>query len=292
MRAEHNPSAWRISAVAIVVCAACAAAPADYASDRQAALALVYAKQHKQALAAFLKMSETAQNDYQRSDAFERAAMCAQQLQRTDEALQLAARIPSLPHARTVRMRIMAEQKRWQDIVNEFRGDQIAFWPRSAAWEAFHIRGLAYRRLNDLTAARRDLAEAARRSDRSQVFFDLAGVCVALKRDVEAMDAYLNVQRALPNPSGWQFYTAVISRANILLRNGIHEYALEELDKAGNVRGYWLVKTLRTRAAILAAMGRKAEAQDVYRAALKTDGVRDAQKRAIEAALEQLQKQE
>ncbi|MFC1453966.1 tetratricopeptide repeat protein [Verrucomicrobiota bacterium] len=260
-------------------------ARADYTADRQAALAMVAAKQHEQALAAFLVMGETAQNDYQRSDAFEQAAMCALTLQRLDEALRLADRIPLRPHARTVRMRLMAEQKQWQQIVDTFKDVDPSDWPRSAAGEAFYLRGLAYCKLKDLESARRDLTAAAQRRLKTDVFFELAGVCMALKRDVDAMDAWLGVQRTLKDVGGWQYYTSITARAGILLRNGKYNCALKELDKVNRTSGYWLVKCLKLRGAVLTAMDRKTEAKAIYEEALKTKGISDIQKKNIEAAL-------
>jgi tetratricopeptide (TPR) repeat protein len=268
-----------------MVLVACNVGSADYVADRRNAMALFDAKRHEEALKAFLKMTVTAQNDYQRSDAFEQAAMSSHHLKREDEAMQLAARIPRFPQARTVRMRLMAERAMWQAIIDEFRNDDISKWPRSTAGEAFYLRGKAYRQMNDLEAARRDLAQAARRNTRVDVFFELAGVCDSLKRDVEAMDAYLNVLRALPDPDGWMFHTAVSARAAILLRNGKHEYALEELDKADAATGYWRVHNLKLRAAVLKAMGRKAEALAAYAQALAVKGIYPVQRSEIEAAL-------
>jgi tetratricopeptide (TPR) repeat protein len=278
-------TATRLATATLLIGISGAIAHADYAADRKAALALVAAKQHEQALAVFLAMGKTAQNDYQRSDAFEQAAVCALALQRPDEALQLAGKIPSRPHARAIRMRLMAEQKQWQQIVDTFKDDDPSGWPRSAAGEAFYLRGLAYRQLKDLEAARRDLAEAAQRRPGTDVFFELAGVCTELKRDVEAMDVWLGVQRTLEDIGGWQFYTSIMARAGILMRNGMHDCALRELDKAKSATGYWQVQCLKLRGAALTAMDRKTEAKAVYEEALKTKGIADIQKKEIEAAL-------
>lgn len=258
----------------------------DYAADRKAALELVAAKQHEQALASFLALGATAQNDYQRSDAYEQAALCALALRRPEEAFRLAEKIPSRPHAIAVRMRLMAELRQWQQIVDTFKDQDLSRWPRSAAGEAFYLHGLACRQLNDLETARQSLAEAARLRTRTDVFFELAKVCTELRRDVEAMDAWLSVQRMLGGVGGWQFYTSIAERAGILLRNGMNDCALRELDKAKGAAGYWLVQCLKLRGAALAAMDRKAEAKAVYEEALKTNGILDIQKKEIKEALD------
>ena len=77
---------------------------ADYLSDRKAAMELVQAGKHEDALSAFLKMADNTASHVQKSDALEQAAMRAQSLKRCDQALELARRIPLVPAAKTVQM--------------------------------------------------------------------------------------------------------------------------------------------------------------------------------------------
>ena len=55
-----------------------ACASADYIADREAAVKLVEAGKHEEALAAFTKMGAGDVTDFQKSDALEQAAACAQ----------------------------------------------------------------------------------------------------------------------------------------------------------------------------------------------------------------------
>jgi len=57
---------------------ACAAhVMADYVADRDAAMKLVWAGKHEEALAAFARMAASAKSDVQKSDALAQAVLCA-----------------------------------------------------------------------------------------------------------------------------------------------------------------------------------------------------------------------
>lgn len=261
----------------------------DYAAAREPALASLRGKKPEQALEAFRMLSETARNDHQRADALEHAAMAALALELFDEALALAREMPLRPRSRTVQMRLLARQQQWQAIRDGFAEDDFAAWPRSTAAEAFYLRGAACRQLGDTASALRDWIEAGRRTEEAQVFFDLGNLAQSLNEDVIAMDAYRNTLRALPDRAGWQYYTAVVARARILLRNGFHTLALQELEPVGEeIGGYWRVQVLTERGRALAALGERERAEAVFRAALATEGIYEVQRNTLAKLLEGL----
>lgn len=270
-------------AMVLTVGATVAGARPDYGRARRPALALLRDGAHAEAFDAFLALHDGARNDHQRADALEQAAMAALGLERFDEALALARQIPLRPQSRTVQMRLLARQERWQAILDDFADDAVADWPRSVAAEAYHLRGLAHHRLDAPKAALREWVEAARRTENPQVFFDLGNLAMSLNEDVIAMDAYGDFQRAGPEGrGGWRYYTAIVARARILLRNGIYAYALDELDKAGEgVGGYWRVQVLTERGRALAALGKREQANAVFEAALATEGIYNVQRNRI-----------
>lgn len=273
-----------------IVLLPCAAASADYELERRKALLLSDGGKHEASMAAFLRLSQSADNDLKRADAFEHAAMQAHHLRQPQRALQLASMIPLAPQAKTTRMRLLAAEKQWAQILDEFQSEDPATWPRSVAAEAFHLRGKARLQMRDPQGALADLKQASRRSERVEVFFDLGNLCLDMKLDVEAADAYLLTQRATPDSAGWVYYTAVTNRAGILIHNGKHAQALTELQRIpDSVTGYWMVRTMILRARALTGLDRRGDAISLYRQALTVDGLYSVHRDEINADLRQLQ---
>lgn len=267
------------------------AARADARPDevilRGEALARVRAGAHELALETLSALHDATGSLYLRSDALELAARSALALERIDLALELAGRIPLPPQSLRARLRILADRKQWREIVVEFAEAPFADWPEALAADAFYLRGTAWRERGERAAALRDFREAARRTDRVEIVFDLAQLASGLQQDVLAMDAFLAVQRA--QPSGWRFLRSTFARAGILLRNDLAEFALRELEKAEpGATGYWRVSLLRIRGDALAALGRSDDAVATYHAALETDGIAQVQREQIKAALTDL----
>ncbi len=240
------------------------------------------------AIDGFIELAANARNDYQASDALEQAAMLALAGKDFNRALALAGKIPLPSHAAAVRLRILASGEKWQQITDEFATTDFSDGPPSLAAVAYHIRGRAFLQAGDKNRAESDFIAAARRSDKVQVFFDLGNIAMELGNDVIAADAFLNAQRAMDSPSGWQYYATIRSRAAILRRNGFYEYALQELDKAGDGTGFTHISILIDRAGILTAMGRTDEAVELYKHALTIDGIYTIQENTINAELGKL----
>lgn len=260
-------------------------AKADYELQRRHALALAK-RQPEAALAALEQLHNDATNVYQQTDALTQAAQLAWQLERPEQAFQLAARIPLAHRALTLRLRFLARQEAWHQIVDEAAEVDFSSWPSSAIADAAYYRGTAYRRLDQLALAHRDLTIAARHSDRIEVFFDLGELSLKLGYDVQAMDAFERVQRVSPDPYGWQFYTAVTTRATILLRHDFYSLTLPEVDKASvAVKGYWRGRLLYLRGQALAGLGRREEAVATFQRALAEDDLYSSQRQLIQDAI-------
>ncbi|MBM4086080.1 MAG: hypothetical protein FJ272_14945 [Planctomycetes bacterium] len=283
----------RLTVLAIVLLCAVSAL-ADYIPDREAAVKLVGDGKHEEALAAFRKMAESAASDFQKSDALEQAALCAQRLKREDEAMDIARNIPLPPVSKTVQMRLMMAKRMWKEVVAQFKDEDIDHWPDYAASEAFHLRGKAHHSLNDPKSAAKDMEKALEcaGSDghfKAVVLGDLGSVCVSLQDDAKALAAYLKAQSC--GDKGFHAYlSAVIARANILRRQGKHEDALRELEKndLAHLKGYWRCETLRAYASVLASQGKKADALARYTEALKVEDIHPSQKSACEKAIKEL----
>ena len=282
------PRTVLLSTIAVVLCAS--GVHADWYAARREAMHMANQGQHEEARGAFQDLADAATNEHQRSDVLERAAMSTLRLEDHEEALSIAGRIPLAPVRAAVRMRLLAAQERWDDILEEFKDEDFSDWPRSAAGEAHYLRGKARVELGDREAALPDLMEAGRRTENARVFYDLAEVAAALNRDIVAMDAWRDTQRALRATGGWMFYSTVTKRADTLNRYGKHTHALAEVEKVDIERlsGYWLISMLQRRAAALAGLGRREEALADCRRALDTEGINRWQREAVERVMESL----
>jgi len=266
---------------------------ADYVAERKAALELVRAGKHEEAMAALLRMAEGEFTDFQKSDALEQAALCAKTLKRWDQAMELAKRIPLEPASKTCRMHIMASNRQWQEVVEQFRDEDIDKWPDSVKGVAFKARGGSAYRVKDGELAVADLTKAVaytvNRNDKGSALNALGDAYQhLLKDDDRAIDTY---RKVCTESHAYKQGHAAIAIANILQRRGKTDEALQELSRIdlGKVQGYWRAALLCARARILAAAGRKAEAVSSFREALGVEGIPASTGKACEKAIAELQ---
>ena len=268
---------------------------ADYLSDRKAAMELVRAGQHEEALSAFLKMADNTASDVQKSDALEQAAMRAQSLKRYDQALELARRIPLAPAAKTVEMRFLSEARKWREILDAFKNEDLDSWPEYVVGEASQLRGNACYQLGDGQGAAADLTRAAEYltdSNSKGLALNALGDTYAalLKDDLQAVVAY---RRVYQTDNVYKRSAAAMSVAAILARqNKLAEALLEletiDLDKVKHP--YWRGRMLTTYGSLLAQQGKRAAAIVKYREAVQLQDLPPAQKSAYETALKDLTK--
>lgn len=297
--AKHNDT-WRqrilgtTTALVLLLSLGSASAAVDsYYWERRSALGMAQDDQPHAAVEALLELAGNAANPYQRSDALEQAAMIAARAGDTDQALSLAQDIPLKPNATVVYMRLLANNQRWDEIIETYSDTDFSDWPPSIAEEAFYTRGRAFRENARKPEAQADFIEAARRSQNAQIFFDLGRIAADLGNDATAAEAFKYARLNMPDRAGWQFYDAIRSRAQILRRNGLNTLALAELDEAGDMApGFTAVSILIDRAAILANMGENKQAIQLYQQALAVEGIYTIQENTINSALQQLRQEE
>ena len=281
--------------VAFAVVLSCGAiARADYPADRKAAMKLVWSGRHEEALAAFLKMVETAASDVQKSDALDLAAMCAHRLKRNDQAMKLAQRIPLAPASKTCQMRVLTQNRKWREVADTFKDEDLDAWPEYLAAEAFYMRGQAHYQTKDGQKAAADLAKAAEYLTDGNIL----GLALnrlgdtyrdLLKDDARAIAAY---RRAYQTYNVYKHCPAAMAIAGILSRQQKHDDALQELRKIDMSKvtiPYWRGAMLAAYARVLAKQGNKAEALAKYNEALQVQGIYPVQKTAFEKALQELQ---
>jgi tetratricopeptide (TPR) repeat protein len=243
---------------------------ADYVTDRKAAMELVKSNKLDEALVVLTNMAAGAgTSEFQKSDAMEQAALCANRLKRYDQSLDLAARIPMKPIA-----------KKWPGQEN-------------TVGEGFYYRGMSYFQWNDGTNAVKDLRKSAEyladEAILGQACLRLGDANLKLNNEPQALEAYLKAIKAA-NAGGWIKSTASVSAAGILRKQGKFDEAFRILENAGagKIEGYWGFVMLCSWADTLSAQGKKADAVAKYKEALALKGINEAQKKEAEKVLQSL----
>lgn len=284
-----SKAAFSVLCVALMV----AVAWADYSEDRKAAADLAKAGKHDAAMAAFLKLAETAASDELKTDAMEQAVQCAVRLKKYDEALETAQRIPLKPNSRYAQMTVLMSQNKWPEVAEQFKDDDIAAWPAALAGKGLRARGLAFSYSKQPQRAEADLLKALdfplTAGEKGDTFRQIGDIYVTqLKDDAKALEAYRQAQTA-----GNQYRRGEAARAaaEILVRQGKHDEALAELSKfdLGQFQGEPRALMLRQMADILATQGKKPEAVTKYEEAVKVEGISAGTKTACEKAVQSLQ---
>ncbi len=283
--------------MAVVVLLCSVLAQADYLSDRKAALAQVQAGKDAEALTAFTNMAASAASELQKSDALEQAAGCANRLKQYDRALELAKAIPIPAVSKKCRMNILQANKKYSELIAEFKTEDIDQWPESARGEAFFSRGQAFVQLKDGPAAEADLRKAAEYSREyhtpGNAWLMLGDTCRnLLKDDKKALAAYGEGIKLVSGGGGYSYtLAAVLSAADILCKQGKYDEALAGLGKIDLKKqtGYWGVAFYCAYGETLASQGKKTEAIAKFNEALGVKDATDAQKAACEKRVKELQ---
>jgi tetratricopeptide (TPR) repeat protein len=280
----------KLTSAILVAISLAAPAMGDYLSDRKAALELVKATKHEDALVAFVAMAEATTSKVQQSDAFWQAALCADRLKQPEQALELAQRIPLAPHAKTCRMQILEGNRRWQDIIDEFQEENIAAWPESLRGPAYLSRGNAFSVMKQGEPATRDLAAAAE----YQTDANSKGYCLnllgdayrnLLKDDERATAAY---RQAFEAGTIYKQCQAAVNIAEILSAQQKYAEALEELNRVNLdelTAPFWRGKLFCAQVKLLVLSGKKDEAKAKFATALQIKDLPDEIRKECEQGL-------
>jgi len=289
----------QILIVALLLCSAALSLAAGYVEDRAAAANLVRKRQHEQALEAFTKLSGMEGiSDFQKSDALEQAAACARTLRKYDLAAELAEQIPIEAVAKSVRMRNLAAQGKYKELVEEFKDEKLETWPEYASVHAYRARGQAYYVVGEGEAAEEDLSRAASimTGDTSESAARL-WLMLALNRErnlkdnEKAWEAYRKIILMLRRRGGAAGHlSGALQAARFLREQGKYEEALEavRLMRPHKRRGFWHGRALCSLGETLAEMGRKDEAVAAYREVLEDDKVHRGDRKKAEEAIDGL----
>jgi tetratricopeptide (TPR) repeat protein len=269
-------------------------ARADYPADRKAAAALYAAGKNEEALAAFKKMAADKVTDFQKSDALEQASFCAHRLKQFDLALELARQIPIAPISKCVQMNHMVYQRKYKELVEKFKDEDIASWPEEIAGRSFSFRAQAYFTVGDGKKAEADFKNALRYpleySLKSQILQGLGDTYRdILKDDGQALNSYRMMLQS--GGARYQQHYAIMSASGILARQGKYDEAVQELNRIDmkGLPGNWRYEMLFAYGNNLAKSGKNTEALAKYGEALGVEGITPVQKSAAQKALNELQ---
>ncbi len=267
---------------------------ADYPADRQAAVSLYTASKFDEALGAFRTMSAGNVTDFQKSDALEQAALCAYRLGRNDLAQELARTIPIAPISKCVQMNYFGNLRKWKEVVAKFKDEDIAGWPDEIAGRSFFYRAQAYAALGDGANAteefKKALAYPLENGLKGSILQGLGDAYqYLLKDDEQALSAY----RQLFQAAGARYMQlhAVLSAANILIRQNKGEEAIRELNRMelNGLTGLWRCQILCAHGNALARQGKKTESRLKYAEALGIQGLSPEQSNTVQKAMTDLE---
>ena len=177
------------------------------------------------------------------------------------------------PEPTLARMRDLHRERKWGELVEQFRDVDSSLWPAESAAEALHLRGQAYSMLKQGRAAATDLNAAVKLAPRRETaWLNLAdNYANNLQDDRQALDAYRRVLAITGRGNGWLPISATLASVRILTDQVRTDEALKMLkpyDAAESVAPIWRIRLLRAYGHIYAAQGNEQESLAKFREAL------------------------
>jgi len=183
------------------------------------------------------------------------------------------------PDSTLSRMRLLAQDRKWQEIVEQFDRDVITAWPAefaSQASEALVRRGQAHSLLKNGQEAEVDLRAATKLEPNNALAWMALGDNYVhnLNDESRALVAYRQSLTITGPKTGWQPLTTTLAIARILTNQVKTEEALAVLrtyDGLQTVPSNWRVRLLRAYGHAYAAAGREQESLAKFREALQLE---------------------
>jgi len=270
----------------------------DWLIEANAAAQLMSNRKLDEALTAFVALSKREKaTDYQISHALRQAAVCARHTKNFEQAAELAKLIPLPAISKTAQMENLLAERKWNEIIDRFSGEDLSQWPFTEIGAAAFARGRAYYGAKVGHKAHADFKLAlefisdprARTSVLRTMGFNLEHV---VNDDDAALAVYRRIIDSKTNTGSADYYSGIQAAARILTRKGMVDEAMEVLDLVDveKLVGSWAATLQMSRGQTLEAAGRKAEALKAYLAVLSSKSARDAQRKSAEQAIQRLDK--
>ena len=271
----------------------------DYVIARRTATELQRNGKLDEALAAWVALAAAEDvTEYQVSDALQHAAQCARSLRDSEQADDLAARIPIESVAKTARMENLLAERDYDGLIERFGDEDFNSWPFWQIGAGAYARGRAHAGLDRGMDTERDLLTAleytADARIRTSILLALGNNRETnLQEDALALEAYRrNFERAGRIGSADQF-RSVQGAARILTRQGRFDEALAVLEYAETEirEGYWRHALLLSLGETLAVADRQSEALEVYRSVRDDDSASEGHRRHAGDAVREIEEQ-
>lgn len=148
----------------------------DFITAARAAAQLATEKKSAAAIEAFIALADGAQGkatDLQKSAALKQAASAARVMKDYARAEELTARIPIEAERKNAEMLNLLAQRKTQELLDRFGGEDLTKWPFWAAGEGHFTRGRAYALLGDKAKAATEFEAALALTTDSRMRADL-----------------------------------------------------------------------------------------------------------------------
>ncbi|NQV27247.1 MAG: DUF4838 domain-containing protein [Rhodopirellula sp.] len=249
----------------------------DFVIATRKADRLFQTRQTEKALAAYLAAATgKGVTEFQKSDAFYRAAQCARALKNHERAVELAAEIPLTFVAKTTQMENLLDQREWNAIIENFGQEDFEQWPFWQTGAGAFARGRAYHALKEGQKADADLSRALEFTADSRIRLSIGRLIGAnrelvLKDDESALEAYTQMIRlAGLNNGSAEFYYCIEGAVRVLIRQRRFDDAVKLLDSVNTTRlsGVWKSAMQLARGEVLAAAGRNKPALEAIQSVI------------------------
>jgi tetratricopeptide (TPR) repeat protein len=271
----------------------------DYLIASRAAAELMRGRKYEEALVAYTALTEGKDTtDLQKSDALQHAASCARNLKVFDRSDELASQIPLDAVAKTVRMENLLAQRKFDELIEQFGGEDFKQWPFWQVGAGAFARARAYVVAKAGDKAESDLQTALEYTSDSRIRTSILVTMGSnrethLQDDDAALEAYRQNFESAGTIGAADQFRSVQGAARILMRQGKFDEALETLHRAkiDKLNGFWRHSMLLTLGNTLAAAGRKDEALKACRELLDDESASARHRREAEERIEQLMQQ-
>jgi predicted negative regulator of RcsB-dependent stress response len=263
----------------------------DYLIANRAAASLVRTRKWENAITAYVALAtETKVTDFQKSDALQHAASSARNLRDYARAEELADQIPIDAVTKTVRMENLLADRKWDEVVEQFGGEDLNKWPFWQIGAGAFARAKAYVFTNNGKAAEADLQAAIAHTPDTRIQTSILLAMgnnreTNLKDDAGALLAYRRNFESKTNIGGADEFRSVEQAAAILTKQGKFDEALATFNAVNFEKqtGYWRNAMLLSRGDTTAAAGHKTKALADFNAVLADKTAQSAhRKKAVE----------
>ena len=254
-----------------------------------------------EAEAAFVKLAESQEaGTYQKmrqANAWFQAADSAGAQGQIERASALADKIPEPALKTLAKMKLLERQKKFKEIMDVAKNENIAAWPGALVFEAAMCRAAAAIGQTDFATAEADLILAGRfmlnPTQKADAKYRLGNLYRDnIKDDAKAMQAYDELLAF--SPLNFRYYYAAMSYARLAAKNNRAEDGLKRLGRLSTditkQSPYFTAETLECYGDVYSAMGKKDEALASYRKVIESEFAPEHIKKAAKTKMERLTK--